>query len=124
MYQFNGLPTLVAGVLKDPSSSDVWKAGIPEFMNFGNLVPTALHVKFTLQREYMSELESWGSFCPIILLKMGVGSPFLVKYPLVEVWNIGAFLTFTGPVGPFGLSISWLPVLFGETVAPPPTRNG
>ena len=116
MYQFNGLPTLVAGVLKDPSSSDVWKAGSPEFMNFGNLVPTALHVKFTLQREYMSELESWGSFV--------VGSPFSVKCPLVEVWNIGAFLTFTGPVGPFGLSISWLPVLFGETVAPPPTRNG
>ena len=72
----------------------------------------------------MSELELWEIYRPINLLKVGVGSPFLVKFPLMEVWNIWAFLTSPEPVGPFGLIIYWLSVLVGETVVTPPTRTG
>ena len=72
----------------------------------------------------MSELELWEIYRPITLLKVGVGSPFLVKFPLMEVWNIWAFLTSTGPVGPFGMTISWIPVLVGDAVVPPQIRTG
>ena len=69
-------------------------------------------------------MESWESSCPINLLKVDVGSPFLAEFPLMEVWNIWAFLTFTEPMVPFGMIIYWLHVLFGETVVPPPIRTG
>ena len=55
---------------------------------------------------------------------MGVGSPFLAKFPIMEVLNIWSFLTSTEPVGPFGLTITWFPVLLGETVVIPPIRTG
>ena len=48
----------------------------------------------------------------------------MVRYPLTEVCNIWAFLTSTGPVGPFELIISWIPVLVGEMLVPPPIRTG
>ena len=64
-------------------------------MNFGLLVLSALRVKFTQQREYMSALELWESSRPINLLKVGVGSPFSFKSTLTEVWNILALLTST-----------------------------
>ena len=38
-----------------------------------------------------------------------------------EYWE---FLTSTGPVGPFGVPISWLPILIGEMVVPAPIRTG
>ena len=72
----------------------------------------------------MSVLELWDSHCLITLLKMGVDPPFLAKFTLLEVLNIWVFLTSTEPVGPCGLTISWLPVLVGETMVPPPTRTG
>ena len=48
----------------------------------------------------------------------------MVKYTLTEVWNIWAFLTSTGPGGPFGTPISWHPTIVGETVVPPTIRTG
>ena len=72
----------------------------------------------------MSALELWDSHCLITLLKMGVDPPFLAKFTLLEVLNIWVFLTSTEPVDPFGLTISWLPVLVGETVVPPPIITG
>ena len=71
----------------------------------------------------MLALELWDISRPITLLKMGVGSPFLVKFPLMEVLNVWAFLTSTEPVGHFGMPISWLPILVGDTVVPPPIRT-
>ena len=71
----------------------------------------------------MSMLDSWEISHTITLLKVGVGSRFSVKSPLMEVWNIWAFLTSTGPVGPFGLIISYIPILVGEVVVPLPIRT-
>ena len=72
----------------------------------------------------MSKLESCDSYHPITLLKVGIGSPFLAEFPLMEVLSIWAFLTSTELVGPFGLPIFWLPILVGETVVPPTIRTG
>ena len=118
------LPTMVAGLIKEPILSDVWTVGSPKFMKFGILLPAELRVKFTRHINWMLALESWESSHPIKFLKVGVGSPLLVKYTLMEVWNIWAFLTSTRPVGPFGMIISWLPVLVGKTVVTPPIING
>ena len=41
-----GLPIMVAGMLKDPSSSDVWTDEILRFMKFGISVRTVFRVKF------------------------------------------------------------------------------
>ena len=90
-----GLRTLVVGILKDQSSSNVWRAGSPKLMKFGLLVPTALRVKFNRQRKYMLALESWNSSRPINLLKVGLVSPFLSEFPSMEVLNGWAFLIST-----------------------------
>ena len=82
-------------------------------MKSGASFPVALLVKSTLQRDYMSALESWENSHSITLLKIGVESPFSAKFLLMEVLNIWVFLTSTEPVGPFGMTISWLPVLVG-----------
>ena len=42
----------------------------------------------------------------------------------MEMLNIWVFLTSTEPVSPFGMTISWLLVLVGDTVVPPPIRTG
>ena len=49
---------------------------------------TALRVKFTQQRKKMLEMELWESSSLIDLLTVGVGSPLLVKFTLMEVLNI------------------------------------
>ena len=46
-----GLSIMVSGMLKDPSSFNVWTAEIPRFADFGILVRTASRVKFTQQHE-------------------------------------------------------------------------
>ena len=50
--------------------------------------------------------------------------PLLNRFPLMDVLNIWAFLTYIELVGPFGLVISWLLVLVWETVVPPPIITG
>ena len=87
-------------------------------MKFGILVPIELRVKLIQQREQMSALELWDNYLPISLLKVGVGSPFSFKYPLMGVWSIWELLTSTGPLGPFEMLISWLPLLLGEGIQP------
>ena len=72
----------------------------------------------------MLELELWESYYLMTLLKVGVGFPFLVKSPLMEVLNIWEFLSSTRPVGPFGVPISWLPIFIVEMVVPVPIRTG
>ena len=42
----------------------------------------------------------------------------------MKVLTIWEFLTSTEPVGPFGPTISWLPILVGETEIPPQIRTG
>ena len=74
---------------------------------------TALRVKFTQQREKMLEMELWESSSLIDLLTVGVGSPLLVKFTLMEVLNIWVVLTSTGLVGRLGLLVSRSPVLVG-----------
>ena len=63
-----GLPTLVAGMLKDPSSYDVCTFRSPKFMKFGLSVLTELRVNFTQQFEWMSVLDLCESYHPIKLL--------------------------------------------------------
>ena len=72
----------------------------------------------------MSALEFSESLRLITLLEVGVGSLFLVEFPLMEVWNGWVFLTSTGPMGPLVLLISLLTALVGETVVPPSIRTG
>ena len=50
---------------------------------------------------------------------MGVESPFLTKFPSMEVSNILVSPTSTEPVDPCGLTISWIIVLVGKAVVPP-----
>ena len=72
----------------------------------------------------MLSLDPWNSSCPIILLKVDVGSLFLEEFQLIEVLNIWAFLTSTDTVVPFGLIITWLPVLVEDMMVPPPKKLG
>ena len=77
----------------------------------------------------MSALDSWDSYRPITLLKMGVESPLLAKICIngsVEFLGIPYFSVY-----PCLLGISWLPMIpqIGEMVVPPirtgvfPTRG-
>ena len=103
-----GLLTMVAGVTKDLSSSDVLTAGKSKCMKSSASVPTALIVKSTLQRKYMSALELWDSSRLITLLKMGVESSFLAKFPSMEVSNFWVSPIYVELVDPCLLIISWL----------------
>ena len=67
----------------------------------------------------MSTLGLWDISCTITLLKMGVESPSLSKFPLMEVLNIWVFSTYIEPVIPCGMRIYWLPILVGDTEVPP-----
>ena len=70
----------------------------------------------------MSALESWESSRPINLLKTGVESPSFAEFSLMEVLNTWELPTSRKLVNLCGLTISWFPVLVGETVVP--TRTG
>ena len=115
---------MVEGVQKVPSSSDVLMSGSPKCVKCGISVPTAWCVKLTLHRNYRLVLELYESSHLIALLKVDMGSPFLVKFSIMEVFNIWAFLNSTEPVGPFRIIVSWIPALVWDMVIPPKIRTG
>ena len=115
------IPILVEGMLKEPSSYDAWTDASLIFTKFGLLERTVSRVKFIQQREWTLALDSLESLRPITLLKVGAGSLCLAEIPLMEVSNGWALLTYSGPMDPLGLPISWLPILVGETEGPAPT---
>ena len=57
----------------------------------------------------MSVLELWDSSLPINFLKMGIKSPFLAKFPSIEVSNVWVFPIFAETVDPCLLTISCPP---------------
>ena len=98
---------------REPQINKVWSFGDNDVTH-----------EFHRQLKYMLALESSESSCLITLLKVGVESLFLEEFPLMEVWNGWPLLPYTEPVEPFGMIISWLPVVVGETGVPPQIMTG